>query len=49
MTTPPVFVCPICQRQSWHLDDARERYCISCGFVDEPFDREGKPREPAKP
>lgn len=31
---PPAYVCPKCQRQSWHPEDARHRYCGVCGFED---------------
>ncbi len=29
------FVCPICQRHSWHPKDMTERFCSVCGFVDD--------------
>ncbi len=31
----PLFVCPICKRQSWHPRDAEQRFCAKCGFVDD--------------
>jgi hypothetical protein len=34
MADPP-FVCPICQRASWHPRDRAERFCSTCGFVDD--------------
>lgn len=35
--TPPAqpFVCPICQRRSWHPRDLAERFCAVCGFIDD--------------
>jgi ribosomal protein L37E len=46
MSDPPrlPFTCPQCSARSFNQNDARERYCGSCGFVDEPFDRNGMPR-----
>ncbi len=38
------FACPICSRVSHNPRDEAERYCGVCGFVDEPFDKEGRPR-----
>jgi hypothetical protein len=35
MTDAPPFICPICQRKSWHPRDAKERFCAACGFVDD--------------
>lgn len=46
---PPAFVCPFCARPSWSKQDAEHRYCKVCGFVDEPFDREGRPRADGPP
>lgn len=35
MMTEPPWTCPICQRPSWHPRDAEERFCSTCGFVDD--------------
>jgi Zn ribbon nucleic-acid-binding protein len=43
-TRPPPFTCPLCQRASWHPDDAKHRYCGVCGFVDDPVDKQGRLR-----
>jgi len=45
---PPPFVCPICQRGSWHPRDKEERFCGVCGFVDDVLAERGLRREPGR-
>jgi hypothetical protein len=35
ITPAPAFVCPLCGFRSWHPRDGAERFCASCGFVDD--------------
>ena len=30
MVKVPSFVCPICGRESWNLNDVREKWCGAC-------------------
>jgi hypothetical protein len=30
------FQCPICERISHHPRDRAERFCVRCGFLDDP-------------
>jgi DnaJ-class molecular chaperone len=36
IASPPSFICPRCGRESFNLNDIRERYCGDCHqFVDD--------------
>jgi hypothetical protein len=30
------FLCPNCQRTSYHPKDVEHRFCVMCGFADDP-------------
>jgi hypothetical protein len=30
------FLCPNCQRTSYHPKDVEFRFCVTCGFADDP-------------
>jgi hypothetical protein len=32
---PSAFVCPLCERRSYHPKDIEHRFCAACGFVDD--------------